>query len=354
MAGLSDLAALAANNKISLAPDKQSRKAGQVLQISQSELEDLILPWEEYERDSSLPNYYGRNEQEWKADNSRVRSELINAQRDGESRGNLLGILNRSGFTNELENRNILNNLNNDTYRGLLHTEKMWVPGAAGDEELSKALLDYSGFTPVSLENANGDPMATDLRVTIDGAPRYVDAQQRTSTSNLPIDLTKYTPNAVRRIVEAHPGDSLSDLTRRIRDAFPKGLEGKMLHTNDSDINPIMSRKIRSNPNYAKDYLISSNRKGDLQRGYGQGPYDRQRPLDWDLVDLRKAREILMPLTRGQMMDKYGVQIRQGRYGGSVQLHLPERFLKDELEDTSKVLDPYAKFRLTRSKGQRR
>lgn len=344
MAGLADLASLAIDAGILDITEEtgKSRKAGQILQISENELNEILQPWRAYEKDAGGPNYYGRTKEEWLKDNTRVRNELIAAHKDGASREDAIRILQSNGFQNNLENKNILYNLHN---KKILHTQDMWVPGAAADEELSKALLDYSGFTPVSLENAKGDPMATDLRVTMDGAPRYVDAQVRTrGDRSMPLEMTLRRGGAFD-IIQKNPSMSLLDLTQKIRDQFPGIEEGKFLHTDDPEFNKILSRKLeQGGPKHLKDYLISSARPGSTKTSL----YNKTRPLDWDLIDLNKAREILLPLTRGQMYDKYGITLSKGRFGGATLLNMPEEFIKKELNDSRNQLDSYAKFRLTR------
>lgn len=343
MAGLADLASLAIAKGIELPEDTgKQRKAGEVLQINSDELEEVLKPWAEYPKDAGGPNYHGRDRETWKRHNQSVRERLISMERRGAPKSSEFQYLNSQGFTNTLENQNILYNLYN---KPVLHTEDVWVPGAAADEELSKALLDYSGFTPVSLENAGGDPMATDLRVTMDGAPRYVDAQIRTRPDrSMPLEMTLRRGGAFD-IIQRNPRMSLLDLTRKMRDQFPGIEEGKFLHTDDPEFNKILSRKLeRGGPKHLKDYLISSARPGSTKTSL----YDKERPIDWDLMDLGKAREILLPLTRGQMYDKYGITLTKGRFGGATLLNLPEEFIKKELNDNRNQLDAYAKFRLTR------
>lgn len=325
------------NSNYQLFGGSGQRMAGQVFSGSQKEIDTLLKPWNKYEIDDEGPNFHGRTRNEWIKDNNRVREELLLADAKQANRAALNEILRANGFTNDLENNNIINYLHN---KKVLHTEDIWVPGAAADEELSKAILDYSGFTPVSLENAKGDPMATDLSAFINGKTQYVDAQIRQKKDrSMPLEMTLRRSGAFD-VIKRNPGMTLRELTELMAEEYPGIIEGKFLHTNNPDFNRILSRKLaEGGETHMKDYIISSARPGSTKKSI----YDKEKPYDWDMLDLNKAREILLPLTRQQMFDKYGITLSQGRFGGATLLNMPEEFIKKELADRRNPINLEAK-----------
>lgn len=325
------------------------------LEISSEELQELLVPWASYDRDNNQPNYIGRNEQAWIKDNNRIRNLLVKADETGKPESYARSILRNNGFTNEAEQFNILRNLYNKKYKNKLHTEHIWVPGAVSDEFLSQKLLQYAGFSPVKLENASGDPMATDLRVTIDGAPRMMDAQSRVTGSNLNLEALLYD-GAARQYVLDHPNQALGESLKVIADRYPGVKEGKYLHTDNPDFNPILSNKVVGKPRHHKEFLISSNRRG-MSSG-GKTPYNRELPRNWDVVDLEKAREILNSMSPAKMYEKYKVEARGGRYNQALILDMPQAFIQKELSnrnfDTSDDSNyGYAKRRLSKQSRRR-
>lgn len=323
------------NSNYQLFGGSGQRMAGQIL-IPSPELKELLMPWSAYDRDRNLENFIGRNESAWKQDNREIRDELIDIDTHGSDRQDLKRLLQDKGFLQEEEQEAIIKNLYNPRYRGRLHTEVVGVPRARADEELSQAVLQYSGFRPVKLENS-GDPMSTDLSAYIDGATRYVDAQSRIRSKGMDVEITKFNPNAYE-VIKDNPGLALIDLTKKIKEQYPSIVESKFLQTFNPEFNKIMGYKMRNNPDYVKDYLISSDRRG--MRSHSQGPYDRTLPRGWDLVDLNRARELLLPLTQSQMYDKYGVELTKGNRSQNPILELPDEFIKKYLTDTNNGINP--------------
>ena len=353
MAGLADLASLAQAKGIDIGEiNNTSEDLRSTLQISSGELDEMTRKWDSYDRNTSEPNYIGRDEQSWLQDNDRIHKLLKRSRAAGKADNYLKGILRNNGFTNDAESNNILYNLDR---KPRLHTEDMWVPGAAADEFLSQRLLQYSGFSPVKLENAKGDPMATDLSIMIDGAPRMMDAQSRTTGSSLNLEALLYDGRARQYVLDNYDqpfGESL----KRISDMNTGVKEGKYLHTSNPDINPILSHKIVGKPRHEKEFLISSNRKG-LQSGT-RTPYNRELPNDWDVVDLEKAREMLHSLSPAQMGSKYGIDVKPGRFSQALILDMPESFIKKELNHRSFTpeVNPdyeYAKWFMSRRGNKR-
>lgn len=308
-----------------------TRMAGDKVRIPPDEMQELVRRWEGYERSRDLPNFYGRNEQEWKQDNREIRDELIRIDRAGGSYKDKYDELLDMGFRQDKEIENIIKYLHR---KKVLHTQSIGLPGNVADEALSKAVLDYSGFSPVRLEN-EGDPTATDLVARIDGADRYIDAQSRVMNGPMNVELTKFNSNAFD-IIDSNPGLSLLDLAKKLKDRIPDITESKFLETRNRDFNPIQGHKVANDPNVVKDYLISSDRRG---MGAKNNPYNKVLPKNWDMIDLNRARELLMPLTRQQMFDKYEVEIDKGRRSGNPLLYLPDRFVKNYLIDTDNPLN---------------
>ena len=347
MAGLGDLSKLVEEAGIEIPTDtpqqksvsKKSRKAGQGLTMTVRDLEELLTPWADYERDSGLPNYYGRTEDQWRQDNRRIKNELLRAAGD---RNEQISILKDNGFSNPRSQYNLLKYLKRNEP---LNNERLWIPGSAADEELSKAVLTMSGFAPVNYGN-DFDPMGTDLKAEIDGAIRYVDAQQRTQ-SNRALNLQVTKKDWKGPEIFETSGESLGKAIEMAYNMNPRISEGKLLHTENPDVNTINSSEFRDGGGltHRKDYLISSERPRDSSRGYKKGPYNRELPEDWTMVDLEKAREILLPMTASQMYDKYGIKAND--YKG-INLELPEEFIKKELNDRAARLGREPLRQLTR------
>jgi hypothetical protein len=317
----------------------EMRKAGERVNISPEDMSELTKKWVKYDRDRSLPNYYGRNESDWKQDNRNIRDELLQIDRDGGDYDDLYDKLLDKGFRQDKEIDNIIKNLHR---KRVLHTQSIGLPGNVADEALSKAVLDYSGFSPVRLEN-DGDPTATDLVARIGGADRYIDAQSRIMSTPMNVELTKFN-NQAYDIIDSNPGLSLLDLAKKLKNRIPSITESKFFETKDLNFNPIQGYKVRNNPNASKDYLISSDRRG---MGVTNNPYNKILPRDWDMIDLNRARDLLLPLTRQQMYDKYEVEINQGRRSNNPLIYLPDKFVKQYLIDTDNPLNLDAVRQLT-------
>ena len=111
---LQDLASLAASGELKLAPNAvdspeetgKSRKAGQVISVTPADLDELLVPWREYEPNRARPNYEGRSKREWEADNREIRSELQEMGRKRASKESKLQFLQSKGFLNPTENNN--------------------------------------------------------------------------------------------------------------------------------------------------------------------------------------------------------------------------------------------------------
>jgi hypothetical protein len=340
MAGLSDLGNLVQSQGLQLAEDnepvkkesrRKARMAGEGITMLAEEIDDLLLPYSEYERDNRLPNYYGRTEREWKQDNVRIKKELLNARGD---RSEQIAILKENGFLNERDQYQILKYLRGDKP---LQNQQLWLPGAAADENQSRLVLLNSGFDPVRYGN-DIDPMGTDLKADINGATRYIDAQQRTNDdASLNLAVTKKDRRGYGLLVD-NPNEKLAKLIEMAYNLNPRISEGKLLHTEDRGINTINSTEFRDGGGltHVKDYLISSNRRGLARQGYGKGPYDPMLPQGWTMVDLNKARDMLLQMTPAQMASKY--DIRFPDFGSGIVLQLPEQFIKKELQDRSAKL----------------
>lgn len=309
---LADLAAAVDASDIQLS---DNRMAGEVIKVTPADIEALTKPYELMKRDRSQPNYIGRTEDEWKEDNRRIRSDLIDLDKRGKSFAEASEYLLNQGFTVPQERELILQKLYS---KPILHTEVVHTPNAASDESLSRALLHHQGWSPV--KPANDDVvMATDISARIDGVRSLIDAQTRTSArGDLNLAVLHNDPG-IRDALLRNPNVPLIDFINARAKNNREAYEGKLLHTPDSHFNPVQTaRFMRDADNHTKDYLITSNRAGDNSRGLRRGPYNPELPRGWDLVDLNVAREKILRRSLNQLPKG----IRLNNYNGGSELNL--------------------------------
>lgn len=309
---LADLAAAVDSNNIQLS---DNRMAGEIIEVTPSDLKELLKPYDLMSRDKSQPNYIGRTEDEWKEDNKRVRQDVLDLERRARPKAEAREYLASQGFLIPQEQDLILQNLHK---KPILHTEAVHTPNAASDELLSRALLHHQGWSPVT--PANDDVvMATDISARIDGVKSLIDAQTRTSpTAALNLAVVHNDPgiyDALRR----NPNVPLIDFIAGRAANNKRAYEGKLLHTPDSHYNPLQTaRFMRDADNHRKDYLISSNRAGDSTKGMNRGPYSPELPRGWNLIDLQVARDKILRRSLNQLPKG----IRLNNYDGGSQLNL--------------------------------
>ena len=293
---LSQLASAVDASDIQLA---EPRFAGKIIGVTTDDIKQYTQRYEDMDRDRSLPNYIGRSEADWKDDNTRIRSELIQMDKKNASQQDARDYLTSQGFQIPQEQDNILSKLYNK--RGQLHTQNISVPHANSDELLSRAVMTHSGWNPVT--PANQDiVMATDVRAEIDKVPYLIDAQSRNGVRGaLNLAIVHNSPGIVDAL-RSNRSTPLIDFIKA-RSLQSKGMfEGKLLHTPDDKYNPIQTdRFMRDQANQRKDFLISSNRAGNSSKGMNRGPYNPELPRNWAMVDLEIARDNLLRKNLSQL-----------------------------------------------------
>ena len=334
---LSDLGALVDSGAIEVSTHPNDlRFAGQAL--NPEIVEKILTPWANLERYSDRPNYEGRNLSQWRQDNGRIRGLLLKADSENKPIEEAIKILNANGYTNETEQRKILE----DLYREpVLRPEVYHSPHAKADEDVSKAVLHYSGYSPVKNANEN-NVQGTDLSMQLPGGKTVgVDAQLRATPRGLGLGVLNKGGANIYKMMRESPDEGLNNLIRRAIGNRVHLVEDKLLHTADSTINPIMSKFLkdpRQSPDNVKDFIISSDRPETKRIGMPRGPYNRERARGWDLIDLNRARDILLPQSYNQLIESLGENSVR-RYGDKLGLVIPNQYLRRELKNNAVDID---------------
>lgn len=352
---LSQLASAVDASDIQLA---EPRFAGKVIGVTPEDIKKYTQKYEDMDRDRSLPNYIGRSEADWKDDNTRIRSELIQMDKMNASVQDARDYLTSQGFQIPQEQDNILRYLDRNNKRGRLHTEAISVPHANSDELLSRAVMSHSGWNPVT--PANQDiVMATDVRAEIDNIPYLIDAQSRNgSQGELNLAVAHNSPG-ITDALRGNKSTPLIDFLNARRLSSKGMFEGKLLHTPDDRYNPIQSQRfMRDQSNQRKDFLISSNRAGNSIKGMRKGPYNPELPRNWALVDLEMARDQLL---RKNLSQLEAAGYRLGRFeNDALSLVIPasklQNFQNTSVQIPSEVNEALRvkNTQVTRRPGQRR
>lgn len=290
-------------------------------------IKEILTPWSQLDIDGSRPNYEGRTEQEWRKDNARIRQRVLDNRQQG------LEVLKANGFKQQ-EALKILQDIN----KPILRNQTYATAQAKADEDVNRALLHYSGFAPVR-EGNSSNPQGTDISIQIPGQGRVmIDAQQRVTPRGLNLEVVK-NPN-ILSLMQRNPRLSLAGAIAAERKKGYVG-EGKLLHTADRDFNPQPSKYLTDHrgPTNVKDYLISSNRPNAQANNQPRGPYNRTRAAGFDIIDLNRAREILLPKNLEQLTSALGKGRLVPARGGTL-LQLPNDYIRRELVNPNVILDP--------------
>jgi hypothetical protein len=328
--------------------------------LGSRDLEAIQRPWELTQAGVNSPDFVGYSEDTWRMRNDETLKALKRMKfGDRASFSDMDSYLrDERGFGVEAERERVIKNLTRDNRFDsgrFLRTELYGVPHAYADEELSMAMLRGSGFKPVQAFNEEY-VTGTDISAFIGNEPYKVDAQARTSRSRNgrpPLSLgvimgdNNVDPDTWERILRNNPDTSLLSLIEQ-ESANRRGLKGdKLLHTNDSNWNVVNPELFDSRRQ--KDYIITSSRPNtarfDRVGRIKRGPYDRQLPNDWALVDMNKAREQLLTKSYNQLQAE-GVNTLTGR--GGLTLSVPESYISSKLTNMDIPLDPRVVKQLTR------
>lgn len=306
-------------------------------------VEQVLAPWSSLKRDNTRPNYEGRTYNEWKEDNAAIRRDLLGMRSNDAQMQYLQG----RGFQSTQASK-IVENLHRKPVLQTDDAGKGYATAmSAADEDISRAILHYSGFKPVSAGN-DRNVQATDLSMQVPGKGRVmVDAQQRTgSNGNLKLGLA-YSPDVnLIQTLKQRPDEPIFDILEELKRRGNYIREDKLLHVNDANINPIMSGFLRHpSGDSIKDYLISGDRAGLASKGWIRGPYNRSKaPGGYDLIDLERARGIILPNTYRDLYD----WINTGRsrqvepmisYDGKTNIQIPVELIP-QLTNSNVALDP--------------
>jgi hypothetical protein len=355
--GLAGLADLVQSSNIELRKDKTTSRADETRFAGDRTVKELLIPWIERERGPKDPEYYERDKQQWEEYSAGVRKHIQEASKSPEVRRkikqgipiedneDLHMLLESRGYHNELERRNIIKNRNKE----LLHTVNYGVPHAAADETLAGGVLHHSGFKPVEVGNES-NPMATDLRFHLksNNTPQMVDAQRRMNKRGLALDIVQ--SRGIMDYILANPNMPLEEVIKRQLDAGMYMKEGKLLHSQDTTINPIQSKLFREGGyDTVKDYIISSNRPKEIKATKSRhGTYDPSLPSSgWDLYDLHAARDIILPQSYNQLMqpinpaypDRGSIGALELSPKGMLQVIISDEMLHRNLTDPNNRLD---------------
>lgn len=296
-----------------------------------------LKPWARVPRMAGDPNYFGRNLPQWREHNREVENQINRLARSGQW-GLVENILEDEGYKfDEFEKQlYALEQAVDRGKRGRLRQDMYDVSQAAADEQVSVGLLKAMGFSDAQIRN-NNPLLGTDLSGTFGGHGYGIDAQQRLArTGNLSLGVTQFTPGLIDEYLRK--GDvPLGELITAYRRRTGRVTEGKLLQTMDTSINPtnLRSREFAENPEaYHKDLLISNARPGKKVKQL----HDRELPTSTAIIDLNKARDLILPLTGDQ------ARARRMRFNendnGSVSLIVPRGVFTDQMAgpgDTSGI-----------------
>ena len=337
MPGLGDLGALAAQGAIQLdVHPNELRFAGTELT---PEVKSLIFrKWKDLDRDvPGRPVYEGRDKESYENYNTEIRNQLIKMDKQNASSNEAIEYLISKGY-----DKNDTQGILNDLYsRKQLRPVEYQVANAQADENINRAVLHYSGFEPV-LDNTLTNNQATDLSMTLPGGgTAMIDAQSRNTPQGLFMPVVAGgVGGQVESVMIRNPNMNMLDAIKSLQS---RGYirEDKLLHSADSNINPIQSKFIAEavNRQNEKDYIISSNRPNARRLGQARGPYNAERAYDYDLIDMEKARRIILPMNYSQLERALGEDpVRT--YGNKTTVVIPNQFIKDELTNSENRLDP--------------
>lgn len=368
---LADLGKLRDSGELQLAPDPTGTRP-QVMEVrpklvekfageslTEDVIANLLAPWESYERDSIRPNYEGRDEAQWIDDNKRIKDQLEKYTTRNELGEYGDAVLIANGFTNTGERRKILEDIENEFEsrqksrrqgkdpgpKMALRNQRFSVPNAKADENLSMAVLGYSGYEPVRELNS-GNVQNTDIIMTLpNGVPVKVDAQMRTRGA-LELGVAQQGRYGFRNALINDPDTPLRDFLRKQLEIGNIFTEDKLLQTNEPGINMVkeyMGDRFMQGGGSVKDYIITSNRPtGDPS--LFKGPYNPVKPAGWDLINLDVVRDIILPKSLNEIREFTGTnepfKFYNDKGNNKMKLMLKNKLIKDKLTRDIDKLDP--------------
>lgn len=318
----------------------------------QGRLGEALRPWSSYERKDYDPAYYGVNEAQYVAKGKDHRRQIDAAKSDGVSRKHIMNELQRQLGIDYREAKQTLEDIDRGRYRGTLRPFTKGVPHAAADEQLSRFILQESGFDNARLMN-EGNYFATDLVADYEGTPLKIDAQQRMGRhGGLNLGILNSIPQGGERILNEAPGSTkLIDLIRNLRDYGAKrdnylySREDKLLQHDNvlGKLNP-SSWVDKMYGDVEKDAIIS-NLRGKHQApnspfGRNVGPYNPTVPEGVGYIDLHNLRDRVLDLSLDQLQSEAGMKANYYPGDkGKLSLQIPKRVV-DMLTVESKKVDP--------------
>ncbi len=338
-------------------PIKQSATArsnkdlrlGKAKTLGSIDLAELQKPWAEVERVASSPDFVGYDESTWKMRNDETLQGLTSRIKKRNDNKALNEYLIERGFGVSNERERVINKARNNKRSRLLSTEIMSVPYATADEDLSIALLQGAGFKPVVAANQD-NITGTDISGYAGNTEFKIDAQTRagrrrkdnTAPLNLSVvrnargnDITQWDS-----VIENDKDSALLSLiNRELIKLNGAGLNtGKLMDTKDSKYNLIDGGKDFS-PSHQKDLLISSMRPGRGRSSRARttvGPYDRELPESWDMIDLELARKKLLSMSYNEL-NSQGIRTLDSPSG--ITLVIPRDYIQSDLTNQDLILD---------------
>jgi len=306
-------------------------------------LSKVLTPWSEVISSAGDPNFYGRTAEQYIANDDGVYRTINGFHRNGRSDKYIDDYLVDTQGLGRFEAENTRRDAINGKWQGRTRPLYMGVPPTVADERLSQLILNENGVA--GTHPINGDNFfATDLRGSIDGEDRRIDAQSRRGALKIGILQNLHD---VDRSLRQVPGDrKMKDLIDNIKRGTRGHKEDKLLHDLGLDIDHSQWAQ-RYGDDLHKDGIISSNRTGFQQpntsmqvrdrdgsirtlegfRG-NHGPYDPTLPRGWSYVDLNNVRDQIMDKSIDDL-NNMGLGLRAGYGDRKLELVIPNRNLSD-------------------------
>ena len=314
-------------------------------------IEKVLKPYSQRVRKKGDPNYIGKNQQQWVNHNRQLAQELTGITDDVKA---IDLLINREGYGSELDARLTLQeldrNLNRTGNPGILRQQRIGVPNASADEELSRLAMMMSNYNVTP-----GPTMGTDQFVTIGGQTYGIDSQMRfTGNGNLNLGVAYRAPfmsdnYASPKYESAKLVDFINEEMDRVQRRGGNPTEGKLLDT--LEIEGYTPTQNYRDGDARKDAIISSHRPTRMnyvQRrdnafgSFADGPYNPMKPAAIDIFDLGALRDQIMNERISTLREK-GIDRVVGRGGsGEMRLSIPTSIL-NSLDSRFPQIDPFVK-----------